>query len=213
MVDIFEEVDEDLRRDRALKIWQKYGNYIVAAAVAIVVATAAYVYWRDWDRKSREAEGAMLIAAVDLMQQDQADAAKDALSRLAKEGSSGYALLARFHEAAYLARKGDAAGAIAVYRTIAADSGVTSDLRQAATLFAVLHGLEQASPAEVERDLASLAQGPWRYSATEVQALAALKAGDVAKARDLYRSLADEPGAPVNLRGRAAEMLAALGSG
>ncbi len=213
MVDIFEEVDEDLRRDRALKIWQKYGNYIVAAAIAIVVATAAYVYWRDWDRKSREAEGARLIAAVDLMQQDQVDAAKDALSRLAKEGSSGYALLARFHEAAYLARKGDAAGAIAVYRTIAADSGVTSDLRQAATLFAVLHGLEQASPAEVERDLAPLAQGPWRYSATELQALAALKAGDVAKARDLYRALADEPGAPVNLRGRAAEMLAALGSG
>lgn len=213
MVDIFEEVDEDLRRDRALKIWQKYGNYIVAAAVAIVVATAAYVYWRDWDRKSREAEGARLVAAVDLMQQDQVDAAKDALSRLAKEGSTGYALLARFHEAAYLARKGDTAGAIAVYRTIAADSGVTSDLRQAATLFAVQHGIEQATPADVERDLAPLAQGPWRYSATELQALAALKAGDIAKARDLYRSLADEPGAPVNLRGRAAEMLAALGSG
>lgn len=212
MVDIFEEVEEDLRRDRALKLWQQYGSYILVAAVAIVVATAAYVYWRDWDRKAREAEGARLIAASELMQQGQTDAARDGLSRLAQEGFAGYALLARFHEAALLARKGDGAAAIGVYRAIASDRGVASELRQAATLFAVLHGLDQASPAEVERDLAPLAGGPWRFSVTEVSALVALKAGDAAKARDLYRSLADDPAAPVSLRGRAAEMLAALGS-
>jgi hypothetical protein len=33
MSDIFREVEEDLRRARIEALWQRFGNYIVAAAV------------------------------------------------------------------------------------------------------------------------------------------------------------------------------------
>ena len=47
MADIFQEIDEDLRRERAGKLWQKYGKYVIAAAALIVLAVAA---WRglEW---------------------------------------------------------------------------------------------------------------------------------------------------------------------
>jgi hypothetical protein len=51
---------------------------------------------------------------------------------------------------------------------------------------------------------------PWRPTALEVTAAAQLKAGDRAAALDIYKKLADDPAAPEGVRGRAAEMAAAL---
>ena len=42
MVDIFDEVDEELRAERAQQLLKKYGGVIVAAAVAIVGAAAGW---------------------------------------------------------------------------------------------------------------------------------------------------------------------------
>ena len=36
MSDIFQEVDEELRRDTALKLWKRYQGYAIAAAVVMV---------------------------------------------------------------------------------------------------------------------------------------------------------------------------------
>ena len=42
MADIFQEVDEEVRREQFKKLWQRYGNYIIAACILIVVAAAAW---------------------------------------------------------------------------------------------------------------------------------------------------------------------------
>ena len=38
MSDIFQEVEEDVRRERYEQIWKQYGNYILAAAGVVVLA-------------------------------------------------------------------------------------------------------------------------------------------------------------------------------
>ncbi len=38
MSDIFQEVDEDVRRDKAAEFWKKYQNVILAAAALVVLA-------------------------------------------------------------------------------------------------------------------------------------------------------------------------------
>ena len=69
--------------------------------------------------------------------------------------------------------------------------------------------------AGVEARMAPLAveSNPWRHSAREVLALLALKAGDTAKAQEWLRKVADDVAAPTAIRGRAAELLAALENG
>jgi hypothetical protein len=54
--------------------------------------------------------------------------------------------------------------------------------------------------------------GPWRHSARELAGLIALKAGDTPKARDLFKKIADDLGAPQGMRARAAQLLAVLDS-
>ena len=70
MADIFQEVDEEVRKDKATVFWNKYGTFVIAAAVLIVAATAAWVYWKDYSAKLRQEQGARFEAALELARQD-----------------------------------------------------------------------------------------------------------------------------------------------
>lgn len=212
MSDIFNEVDEDLRRDKAQKLWEKYGSYVLAVAVLIVAGTAAWVFWQDYQRKQAEAGAAQYVAALDQSRAPGAAADGQALSGVIRGGPSGYAALARLHEAATLSRAGEFAKAAALYQAVAADTGVEKELRDAAALLAALNALDVSEPAVVERQVAALATpgNPWRHLAWEIGAAAAMKGGNKEQARGYYTRIADDPEAPAALRARAAEMLAAL---
>ena len=45
MTDIFQEVDEEVRRDKAAEFWKKHQNLIIAGAALIVLAAAGFRYW------------------------------------------------------------------------------------------------------------------------------------------------------------------------
>jgi hypothetical protein len=53
---------------------------------------------------------------------------------------------------------------------------------------------------------------PWSSTALELTAAARLQAGDKSGALEVYKTLADDLGAPQGTRARAAEMAAALAS-
>jgi hypothetical protein len=79
---------------------------------------------------------------------------------------------------------------------------------------AAVLAVDAAPRAEAELAAGGLqaAGSPFLNSGREAEALAALRAGDEARARELYRTIADDLTAPPGLRQRAAEMLAALGT-
>jgi hypothetical protein len=90
---------------------------------------------------------------------------------------------------------------------------VPRSLRDAATLFAVMHGgLLDTDPKAAIASLQPLtvAGSAWRPSALELTAVARLKEGDDSAALALYKTLADDLTAPQGLRARAAQMVAVL---
>ena len=213
MSDIFREIDEELRRDNLLKLWSRYGRYIVAVAVFALVVAGGIVAWRDHQRSERLAQSARYAGALALARDGkEADAVK-VFAAINREGG-GYALLASFEEAALLAKSGDREGAAAAYDRIAAANELDPNLRGLAVLLSAMQRMPEADPHTTIDRLAPLtASGnPWRPSAIELTALARLKLQDKSGALDLFKSLADDPATPQSLRSRAAEMAAALAS-
>jgi hypothetical protein len=211
--DIFREIDEELRRDNLLKLWSRYGRYIIAIAVFAVVVAGGIVAWRDHQLSERRAQSTRYAAALTLARDGkEADAVK-VFAAIADEGG-GYAILASFEEAALLAKSGDREAAAAAYDRIAAASEFDSNLRGLAVLLSVTERMPDADPHSTIDRLAPLtASGnPWRPSAIELTALARLKMEDKSGALDLFKSLADDPATPQSLRARAAEMAVALAS-
>lgn len=212
MSDVFQEVDEDLRRDQFTKLWKRYGIFVIAGAVAIVAATGGYVAWKNYRTKQLMAQGDAFIQALVLRADGQTREAVDAFAALADGTNDGIGTLARFNQAAILAERGEAAEAVKVYDGIAADAQQKA-LRDIAVLSAVALSLETVDAGESQARLEPLmAPGnPFRYSAQELSAIIALRAGDTAKARDLLKALAGDEAAPSSIRGRAEELLQAAG--
>ena len=211
--EIFREIDEELRRDNLLKLWSRYGRYIIAVVVVALVIAGGIVAWRDHQLAERRAQSTRYASALALAHGGkEADAVK-VFEAIAREGG-GYAVLASFEEAALLARSGDGEAAIAAYDRIAASSELDPGLRGLAVLLSVMQTMPGGDPHSTIERLAPLTAGSstWRPTALELTALARLKSGDKSGALDLYKSLADDLTAPRGLRARAAEMAVALAS-
>jgi hypothetical protein len=207
MADIFREVDEALREDRVKTVWTRYGRLIMAAAILIVVGTAAWVGWKEWSA-TRDAQGAAAIEAA------RADGSVAALSAgVDAAGNADQAALARLYLAAAQIQAGDVAAGVATYRAVADDSGIDPVMRDLARLQAVMHQVDTGDAAQLSTEIAPLAAdgSPWRFSAREIQGVLALKQGDVAGARTIFQALSDDAETPAGIRGRAAEVLGSLG--
>jgi hypothetical protein len=212
--DIFQEVDEELRHDKWLKLWKQYQNYVIGLAALVILASAAVTYWRHYDQKQREAEGLRYALALEDARGGKFNDAADALSSLAGSAHAGRAIVARFEAAALRARGGDAAATIAAYDAIAKDAAVDPIYRDLATVLWGLHAIDTVDAQVIVDRLAPLTgpDNPWHASAIEVTAVAHLKKGDRAAARADYQKVADDLTAPRGLRARAAQMVAALES-
>lgn len=212
MSDIFREIDEELRRDSFQQLWKRYGIYILALAVLIVIATAALVGWNAYRDNQREAQGAQYSAALDLAHQGKDADAAAAFASLAQTSDSGRVVLARLEEAASKIDTGDVPGAIAIYDQIAADTSVDSSFRDAATMLSARYTLDKGDTQTVIAKLQPLTvpTNPWHGLALELTALAELRAGDKAKAHSAFDTLAKDTTAPQGVRQRATEMAQSL---
>ena len=218
MDNFIQEIEEDIRHDRYMALWQKYGRYAVALALVVVIAAAATVAWRHYRASERLKDSMAYNAALTLASQggvDSADVVLPVLRNIVQSGSDAYATLARLQEAALLTKSGKPEAAASVYDSLAVETAIDPMFRELAVLLRVLVMFDKDDPAALTGRLAPMTTGsssPWRHSALELTALLAQRGGDMAKARDIYTTIADDPTTPRQLRGRAAEMLAVLGA-
>jgi hypothetical protein len=219
VADIFDEVDEELRADRAQALLKRYGGLIIAIALLIVGAVAGWQAWRWLQTKQNVAVATEYLSAMRMA--DTAGPAQDArrieavaaFEKVAASAPQGYRTLARLRAAALKADGGDAQGAAALWNAVAADGAADPLLRDFANLMWVDHLIDTADPAIVESRLKPLAspENPWHALAYEAQALLYMRQGKNDQAKETLRGLAQDVTAPEGVRVRANILLNRLG--
>jgi hypothetical protein len=216
VVDIFDEVEEDLRAERAEKLLKKYAWLLVAAAVAIVGAAAGWQLWNRYQNQQDAATAARYVAVQTALEQPGAAKAGQiaALDQLATAAPEGYRTLSRLLAAGLKADAGDVPGAIALWNAVAADSSADTLLRDLASLLAVQRELDHGDPAQLEARLKPLAEptNPWSALAQEQLAMLDLRQGKVDDARKKLQVLSFGIDSPSGLRARASALLTGLGT-
>ncbi len=211
MADIFQEIDEDLRRDRMAKLWTRYGKYAIGVAILIVVVTALVVAYQNYRLQQYQALGLKYAETGITLHAGDDDKAVVGFESLAAQDKAGYGLLARLQAATLKAKDSkDKEGGLAALAAIAADGSVDPVYRDLATVLGGLYGIDQGKPEDIIARMKPLVDGPWRFTALEVTALAQIKAGDRAAGLKTYQELADDLGAPASLRSRATEIVNGL---
>jgi hypothetical protein len=206
------EIDEDLRRDQLLKLWERYGVYAIAAAFLVVAATAGWRGWEWYQTREGVKAGSRFEAALVLADAGKHAEAEQEFAAIAKDANWGYRLLSRMRLAAETGARDAAAGAVA-YDAIAADGSIDAAIRDVARLRAAFLLLDTAQAVEIASRVEPLMvpTSPFRFSARETLALARYKAGEQEAARAMFAELAVDPETPPALRNRA-EVMQALAS-
>ena len=200
------EVNEELRKDQAKALWDRFGPTLIAAAALVVLATAAFVGYRYWHETSANASGDAFSQALLLANGGKADEALAAFEQLEKDGYGAYPLLARMRAATVKADKGDIDAAVKDF--VAADNAIPASLRDMARLRAGLLLVDHGSYAEVSARVEQLTDdaNPLRSTAREALGLSAWKEGRAQDALKLFEQIAADDGAPRNVRQRATLM-------
>lgn len=202
------EVNEEIRSDRAKALWDRFGPMLIAAAVLVVLGTAAFVGYRYWDASRANRSGDAFSQALKLANQGKQDEALAALSQLEKDGYGAYPLLARMRAATVKVDKGDFAGAVKDFDDVSADGAIPAALRDMARLRAGLILVDNGSYADVSSRVEALTAdtSPLRHTAREALGLAAWKEGKSKDALKLFEQISADEGAPGNARQRASMM-------
>jgi hypothetical protein len=218
--DIFDEVQEDLRAERARKLLTRYGGLLAAALVLVIAGVGARQGWKWYeDRNTARVADAYLAALRPIdARPDAPDPAirqqvAAALAPLTSDASAGYRTLARLQSAALKADTGDLPGALALWNQISTDTGADKLLRDLASLQWAMHQIDAGDPAQVDARLATLTapENPLHALALEAQALLALRQDRRDAARDIFKRLAQDVTAPEGVRGRANGLLMQIG--
>jgi hypothetical protein len=210
VADIFHEVDEEVRRERLKKLWDRYSIYMIAVAVLIVAGMAGWRGYEYWVAKKAAAAGAQFEAAIALSDQGKQTEAEAAFAKVAAEAPAGYRILARMRAASALAQS-KPAEAVRAFDELSADASLGATWQDLAAVRAGLLLVDTASLADMRQRLDSVAEPTrsFRHTARELLALSAWRNNDLAAARKYLDMIASDAESPIGIRARA-DVLSAL---
>lgn len=214
MADIFTEVDEDLRQERALDLLKRMWPWIAGALLFALVVALGWWGWSSWTRGQEAKASAAYGKALDALAANKLDEADKGFAEAGKVGSSGYKALSLMQQAGIRLIRNKPADAVTLLDQ-AAKSTRSPLIADAAALEAAMATLDTAPLAQTQTRLQPLtAVGrPYRDSAREALAFAKLAAGRAADARSDLAALSLQPDVSDGARARARAAMALIDSG
>ena len=219
MVDIFDEVSDDLRTDRALALAKRYGGLLFLAMVLVLLGVGGQQGW-TWYQGQQNGKAAnaylALTATIDgaggQISTAQQLSGAQSLTQFAATAPEGYKTLSLLRAAGLYADAGQSAQALGLWNQVAADAQADVLLRDLANLYWAQHALGQAPDTDVLARLQPLAAmtNPYHGLAQESQALVYLRQGKPDLAKALLTQITSDPNNPEGVQQRAGLLLAKL---
>jgi hypothetical protein len=207
---LFDEVREDLERQKLQALWNRYGVWLIVAALAVVIGTGGTTSYNSWKANKDQALTAELLAATQTKDHVKS---LELLQKFADaHAGSQLAVLGSLQAGALAADQNDKAKAIQIFDAVAADTRNDTVFRQLGDLFSVQLQMDNGDPASLSARLQPLTadRATWRFSALEAQGYLALRAGDNAKAKQIFTDLSQNASTPQSMSARAADIARSL---
>jgi hypothetical protein len=209
--ELFDEVDEEVRREQLKKLWDKYSIYIVALALLIVAGVGGWRGYQYLEAKKAAEAGNAFNKAIELAEQNKHTEAETAFADLAAKGTYGYRLLSRFRLAAEV-QKRDPKAAVQMFDELAADRSIGAEQQELARVRSGGLLVDSASYADMKQRLEAdtAPNATFRHVARELLALSALRANDSTAARKWLEMISSDTETSPSVRSRADALQALL---
>jgi hypothetical protein len=209
----FQEVDENLRRDRVTDFFKSYGKWVAVAVVLCLAAIGGWIYWEEQQKRTSSDQSEKLHALLTDISTGKSQGVPQRVAELEKSHSDVIRASASLTDAAVALEKNNRSAAIAKYRELVNDKDVAQPFRDVATIRLTALEFDTIKPEEVIARLQPLAKAgnPWFGSAGEMTALALMKQNKNAEAGRLFAAIAADQQVPSSIRSRAVQVAGTLG--
>jgi hypothetical protein len=209
--ELFDEVDEEVRREQFKKLWDKYSLYIIAVAILIVAAVGGWRGYQYLEAKKAAEAGDAFNKAVELSEQNKHSEAETAFSNLVAKGPYGYRLLSRFRLAAEVEKR-DPKAAVQMFDELAADRSIGAEQQELARIRAGGILVDTAGYADMKQRLEAdtAPNATFHHVARELLAQSAVRANDSSAARQWLDMMSADADTPPSVRSRAEALQALL---
>jgi hypothetical protein len=219
MVDVFDEVDQALQREKMNAWWKQYGKTVIVIMVLTVIGTGINVWWQSYKKAALEAQTAQMLEVLlpvkgAALNDEQTIAT---LKNLQKNGKDQLDVLAGLQLASLYERKGKTKEALDTLKPLMTRRYTEKILQDLATVNYVRLRLSQTGHADDEaKELLGLLnpltgeKRPFRFSAQELKGLILMQQGKADQAEKIFAVLAEDMAVPQTLRDRAQAYLVTL---
>lgn len=195
MTDNFlQEVDEEVRVEKALKFWHTYQNHIIGGIVGIAIVYGGYMYWRHWNHQSQLEISQQLMNMMTSYKEGKDEEAELIFEKI--KDKKGYGALAQLlkatHQGTVLDKPDEA---VKIYRDLSTESSQDKKFRDLAEILEALHSMDTQKLDETTKILEKVGKessNPWHGMAMELEAVAEIKKGNKEKGLELFNKLADD---------------------
>ena len=212
MVDVFEEVEGELRADRYRQLARRIVPWVVGLLLLALAAALGIWGYGEWRERQATEASETYARALTAMPANRPEAER-LFREVSGAGSPVYRALALHQLAALKVEANDPRAAVPILDQ-AAEAAPDDILADSARLKAALLVMDYA-PAAAQERLRPLAEDgrPFQLAAREALALSHLAAGRTKEARTHFLAISQALGAPEPAQARAQAMVAAIDSG
>lgn len=214
MVDVFEQVEGELRSDRYKRLFRTWGPIVAGLLLLALIAALAWWGWQSFQTGKADKASAAYERGMEALEAGNSDGANAAFGEAADVGNGAYKALALMQQAGIAVTADRTEEAVRLFDEAAKAAG-DPIIADAASLKAAFLLMDTASLDDIKARLEPLAREkrPMRPFAQEALAFAQLQHGQTAEARQTLVQLQLGQDVPDPVRQRAQIGIEAVDSG
>ena len=204
MANIFNEVDEDIRKERYQNLWSNYGKYIIAFLMLIVIAFSLTQYFQAKNISDNKAILDMYYSAAEGIEKNQLDFANNELEIVYNQKNKMLAALSGFKMSETYLNNNQKEEAILLLEKIVANRSLESIYRELALYKYIMINFENIDISSIEKKIVSIGvnKNTLHPYFQEIIGIKYLTAGNIEKANSVFTNLLLNEDTPFDLKMR-----------
>ena len=205
------EVDEDVKNDNLRIFWNKYGLYVVLFVVFCLTLAVSFESIKAWKIRRDQAMTNAYIATLNMKENRKLNDSLSMLKKMSEDGSGIYRDIAKLQAVNVLLEQGNKEQAVAELENIVNNIKINESLRSASRLKLVALQFDEYDATKIEEILAPITQDKnWAPYAKEYIAMAAVKDGNLERAKTIYGEILELPDLSEDMKNRVLDILSVL---
>ena len=209
MANIFNEVDEDIRKERYKKLWSSYGKYLIGLIISIILIFSINQFLVSKNIADNKRLLDIYFSAAEDIEKNQFELANESLNKIYNDKNATLAAFSAFKLSETYLKNNNRIDAIAVLENIFSNNSLETIYRELALYKYIMINFDVLDISDIESKISIInnKEGQFNPYFKELLGIKYITIGDKAKASSIFNELSSSENTPFDLKIRLEKLI------